>query len=88
MITRNPTDNAIIEIITKQGTVSMDILHEQLKQNHNINISLSQLYLIIKQMREAVILKKNKSLISFNQFWVQKVQQLSEQLSSQTNTNL
>lgn len=80
MLSLNKNENAILTALSKHHHMTMKQLHSHIQTEHNISLSVSQVYNLIKKMREAYILIKEWSSITLNKLRVQQLKWFTERI--------
>ncbi len=80
MLIRNPIDNAIFEILLKLKSCSVEELIERLQDDYQIKLSRAQIYNIIKDLREKLILFRDNGKLSFNHLRIERLAKFVEEV--------
>ena len=77
------TEWVILDILIKGKSLTTQQVHRLLKEEYNVEISLAQLYKVIKQMYDASIIMKDWSHLQLNMWWVNKIYLYAHQLDKE-----
>lgn len=73
MFSTNKQENALIDILSMQKDIQIQQIHEILKKDYDIVISLAQLYKTINKLLDNQIIVKQWKKVSLNLRWIEKV---------------
>lgn len=82
----HPLEGTILEIIAAQNGISTKAIYQQLRQDHNLTVTLNSLYKPINKMIEGQMLAKSRGKLYINNMWLQHIEQFI-QLSRESMQN-